>query len=140
MADRESVDQEPPEPGAGLQIAPKGTQFLKKGYRDLDEAEMLTPTAVRFMLAEIDRLHAEATELKPFRDRSYALETRVAILEEKTKSSRAFEVLSGACLTVGAAMVGYSRYLWDTAPNGYVALGLGIALMVGGFVARLVKR
>lgn len=139
MAENDKADQEP-KPSEGVQATPKGTQFLKKGYRDLDESELATPAAVRFLLADIDRLNGEVSELKPFRDRSFQLEKAVAILEEKTKSTLSFEILSAAGLAIGAAMVGYSRYLWDSSPTGYFALGVGLLLMAGGLVARLVKK
>jgi hypothetical protein len=140
MAEAEKSDKEPSEPSEQSQGAPKGTQFLKKGYRDLEEAELATPAAVRFLLGEIERLNGEIAEVKPFRERSYKLETRVALLEEKTKVAVAFEVLSSASLAIGAAIVGYSRYLWDTPPNGQFAVLFGIALMVGAFVAKAVKK
>lgn len=140
MSDSESVDREPEGPEKGLVPAVKGTEFLKRGYRDLEGAELATPTAVRFLLAEIDRLNGDMVELRPFRERSTKLEIQVAILTEKTKSALAFEILSGACLAIGAAMIGYSRYLWDAPPNGYFSLGFGIALMIGGLVSRAVKR
>jgi hypothetical protein len=85
MISDDRIDQESSGVEDGQQIVPKGTQFLRKGYRDLDEGELTSPTAVRFMLAEIDRLGAETAELRPFRERSYTLETRVAILEERPK-------------------------------------------------------
>jgi hypothetical protein len=135
VSEAESADREPELPERGLQPAVKGTEFLKRGYRDLEGAELATPTAVRFLLAEIDRLNGEVEELRPFRKRCGELDIRVAVLTEKTKSALAFEIMSGACLAIGAAMIGYSRYLWDTPPNGYFSLGFGIALMVGGFVA-----
>src|SRR5579872_5888198 len=76
--------------------APKGTHFLKKGYRDLEEVELATPTAVRFLLNENDRLKEEIAELKPYRENSFRLQTEVAVLKEKTKSALAFEILSSA--------------------------------------------
>jgi hypothetical protein len=140
MAEIENADQEPTASEQGTVGTPKGTQFLKKAYRDLDEAELTNPAVLRFLLADIDRLRDELSELRPFREQSYRLSTRVAVLEEETKSILSFEILSAAGLAVGAALVGYSRYLWDSPPNGYFALAFGIVLMVGGLAARLVKR
>jgi len=86
MAEPEELDQEPRVPEGGQAVAIKGTQFLKKAYRDLDESELATPAVVRFLLAEIDRLNGEIAELKPYREQSHNLDKRVAILEEKTRA------------------------------------------------------
>jgi hypothetical protein len=140
MISDERIDQEPTGPEEGQQVVPKGTQFLKKGYRDLDEGELTSPVAVRFMLAEVDRLNADASELRTFRERSAMLETRVAVLEEKLKTNLSLDVLAGASLTIGAAMIGYSRYLWEYPPNGYFGLGFGAVLIILGIAGRAIRR
>jgi alpha-galactosidase len=125
--------------GSGLPRT-KGRQALRKLTREISDDDLTNPAVYRLLLDDVDRLETENVELKQIRGDFYGADKRVAVLEEKQKSHTAFEIISGGCLTVGAAILGYAPVLWASQPSGVMAILLGSILITAGILAKAVKR
>lgn len=141
MDDKEKFDQEPDDVSDEItHPITKSRRSLSRIRRELSEEELSSPAAQRLLIDEIERLDEERADLIDYRDRFYATERRAAILEEKTKTTIASDIIFGTCLTVGAASIGYAPAAWEQQPTGWIFIILGSLLIVGGMIARGVKR
>ena len=118
----------------------KGRQAFKTVTRELSEEDLANPAVQKLLLDDLDRLETENEEHKRYREKFHDADKRVAVLEEKGKTAVAIEILSGACLTIGAAALGYAKVLWSSQPSGWMALVFGFVLLISGIVAKVVKR
>lgn len=91
------------------------------------------------ILEEIERQREENTALRVYRDKFYQSETQRAVLSEKIKSKLSIEIISTACLAVGAAAIGYAPAAWNAQPSGWMALAFGGVLIVAGIVSKAVR-
>ena len=141
MEEKDKFDQEPEDISDELQHPiPKSRRTLSRVRRELSEEELTSPAVQRMLIGEIERLDEERAELIDYRERFYGAERRAAILEEKTKASIASDIIFGTCLTVGAAAIGYAPATWTQQPTGWIFLILGGLLIIGGTIARGVKK
>jgi len=134
----EGANQEPSAP------APKGTSgraSFRGARRTLTEDELTQP-AVRFMLLdEIERLDERVSKLETFEDKFHIADKQAAVLNEKLTAVISIEVIHSTCMAIGAALLGFAPSMWasDDQPNGYILLGLGALLVLGGIIAKAVK-
>lgn len=91
------------------------------------------------LLEELERLGEENGILESFRDKFYASDRQLAVLIEKQKRNVSMEIISGSCLAVGAAALGYAPAVWDTQPNGGITLVFGALLTIAGIWAKAIK-
>jgi hypothetical protein len=63
----------------------------------------------------------------------------LAVLKEKQKRNISTEIVSGSCLAVGAAALGYAPAVWALQPSGGIALAFGIVLTLGGIISKAIK-
>lgn len=137
----EQPDQEPqPSEGTTAVVAPKGRQSLARIRRELSEEELSSPAVQRMLVEELERLERQVIELSEYRERFHLMDKRASILEEKAKHSLAGEIIFGACLSVGAAALGYAPALWTHQPSGWIAVAFGSFLVIAGIVSRAVQR
>lgn len=129
----------PEDPGEGSrqrhqrQQKERHRQALQGITRELSDEDFASPVVQKFLLDEIERLDIENHELNKYRDQFHVKNKKVAVLEEKIKTNIAFEVISIACLTIGAAAVGYA----PAQPDNGIILALGIILILGGIAAKV---
>lgn len=142
MTDDLETSHDPTEDGisAGPESAAKGRRSLSKIRRELSDDELSSPAVQRMLIDEIERLERENTDLREFRDRFYSADKKAALLEERSKKLLSGEIIFGACLTIGAAAIGYAPAAWSDQPSGYLSLIFGGVLVVGGICSRLVQR
>jgi hypothetical protein len=69
--------------------------------RELDEQELESPVARKFLIDTVDRLEDENQSLRHFQDEFYQTDKKAGILEEKLKLKLATDVMSAVCLSVG---------------------------------------
>lgn len=141
MSDSERLDQEPEvkEPEKAIET-PKARRAFSKVRRELSEEELSSPAVHRLLLDEIDQLEQQVVELSEFRDRFHKTDKEKAVLEERLRISIASEIIFGVCLTIGAALIGLTPFLWTTKPQGHLSLGIGIILIIGGIISRAVRK
>ena len=141
MFDREPTE-EPTEDHTGAEPKPtaKGRQSLSKIRRELSDEELLSPAVQRMLVDEIERLERENADLSEFRTRFHSMDKKAVLLEERAKKSLSGEIVFGACLTIGAAAIGYAPAAWSSQPSGWLSLIFGTLLVAGGIVSRVVQR
>lgn len=136
-------DVEPQEVAEGApQLASKGTSSRKsflKLRRELSDEEASSPAVQRMLLDEIERLDAERGELASFRNKFHESDKRAAILEEKFRGKISTEIIHVACITVGAAALGYAPSIWQTQPMAWMSTIFGVVLIIAGLAAKAVK-
>jgi hypothetical protein len=139
----EQPDFEPQEPiGDQPPLATKGTSGRKsfaKLRRELSDDELASPAVQRMLIDEIERLDSERIDLSSFRTKYHDSDKRVGVLEEKFKGKIAIEIIHVACITVGAAALGYAPSIWQNQPTAWMAAIFGLVLVLAGLVARAVK-
>lgn len=92
------------------------------------------------LLEELERRREENSGLQSFRDRFYTADKELSIANEKLKNNLSSEIISTACLAVGAAALVYAPVVWDKQPSGWIALVFGSVLTIAGVVAKAVNR
>jgi hypothetical protein len=117
-------------------------EFLRVGRKVLNEEELSSPAARRFMIAEIERLDAECTALRglaaPYND----LRVKCAVLEESQRRSRWYNILSVMCLSAGSAGLGAApSYLAisDLHGVGWTFAIVSGVLVVAGIASRVFR-
>ncbi len=127
------------EDGSGLP-ASKGKRAFQNITRELSDKDLTNPAVGKLLLNELDRLESENAELSNYREQFQEADKKVAVLQEKNKTHLATEIISAVCFTIGAVLIGYAPVLWKSQPSGWIALALGSILIIGGIVAKVVKR
>lgn len=142
---REAQDVEPegsaPEGGGGGSKSKKERHAFAKVRRELTDEDLASPAILRILLDDIDRLDAENTELKDFREGFYRVTTDLGIEKERGRKEIAAEVISATCFTLSGAVLGFVPLLWKAGEvTGPVALGIGLILFGAAIVAKAVRR
>ncbi|ASU40505.1 hypothetical protein hmeg3_20850 [Herbaspirillum sp. meg3] len=91
------------------------------------------------LIDEIERLDAERSDLASFRGKFHEADKSAAILEEKFKGKISIEIIHIACITVGAAALGYAPSIWQMQPTAWMTGIFGVVLIVAGLAAKAVK-
>ena len=135
-------DIAPEDTGVGAPLShSKGRRAFSKLRRELTDEELSSPAVQRLLIDDIERLEKENGRLGEYQDSFYSADKKAAVLNEKLRPSVAQEVIFGVCLTVGAALIGFSPSLWaDDKPYGEISLAFGVILILGGIASKVVKR
>lgn len=134
-------DIQPEDTGAVAATAPTGKtrRALSTLKRELTDDELASTGTQKMLLEELERLSEDNLRLDSFRSLYYEADKDVAVLKEKQKKNIAFEIISGACLSIGAAALGYAPYLWNHPPSGLILIAFGIILTIGGVIAKAIR-
>lgn len=129
------VDRDKMVPAVGGRAALSGIR------RQLNEDDLSAPGTQRLLIDLLDCAERERDDLKPYVGLFHEADKGREVLAEKLKADRSIEVMSGAGLAIGGAIIGLAPY-FDSMRGGYgfYSLILGIFLMVGSIVGRLVKK
>lgn len=114
--------------------------FLSSAMRDLSEEELDSPAARRFLIAEIQRLDTECDEGKSLSLSYNDLRVENAQLRERSKKSRAIEILSFVSTSAGAAGLGAApSYISvaEVAGVGWVFAVVAAILVLTGIICRI---
>ena len=137
--DQEVAPEDTGEPVPAPHI--KGRKAFNNLRRELTDEELSSPAVQRMLIDDIERLEKETEKLVGYQDRYYSAEKKAAVLDEKLKVQVAQDVTFGVCLTVGAAILGLAPSLWlPDKPHGWISIGLGVVLIVGGIASKVVRR
>ena len=116
--------------------------FLQLARKDLSEEELSSPGVRRFLIAEIERLDTDCVELRTIRDRYNEQRVELAVLQESSKASKFYELLSFVTLSVGSAGLGAAPSYFainGAASTAWVVLILSCILVMTGIAARVFK-
>ena len=133
---------QPDDVGATLAPAPesKPGRALSRLKRELTDEELATPGAIKLLLEEIERSREEIHALQSYRDRFYTSDKELSVATEKLKGNLSAEIISTACLAIGAAALVYVPEVWKEQPTGWIAAIFGGVLTIAGIVAKAVVR
>jgi hypothetical protein len=113
---------------------------LRELRRELSDDDLKSPGTQKMLLDELGRADAECESLRSFVPLYHEADKHAAVLEERLRTHTALEVMFGVGVGIGGALIGVAPSIWDSQPQGYLALGLGTVLLVGAAVGRVVKR
>ena len=126
---------------APLTIAPTGKrQAFRDIRRQLQETELASPGVQRLLLEDLERAEGQCDILQGYVDRYHEADKRAAVLLEKVRTQTAIEIYFGVGLGVGCAIIGLAPSFWDTTSKGPITLTVGILLVIGATLGRLIKR
>jgi len=117
----------------------KPRRALSRLKRELTDEELGSPGAQKMLLEELERLGEENSVLQSYRDKFHDSDKQLAVVNEKRRRDIAMEVLSGGCLTIGAAALGYAPAVWSAQPSGWISLVFGAVLTIAGIIAKAIK-
>jgi len=134
-------EQQPEETGAIVTpVAVTKTRRALSGLkRELTDAELAEPGTQKMILEELERLSDENSRLSSFQDDYHRVDKNLAVVKEKQKRNIAAEIVSGSCIAVGAAALGYAPAVWASPPSGAITLVFGAVLTIGGIIAKAIK-
>jgi len=95
---------------------------------------------MKMLLEELERSREEIHTLESYRDRFYGCDKELSIATEKLKGNLSVEIISTACLAIGAAALVYAPEVWKDQPSGWIAVIFGAVLTVAGVVAKAVRQ
>ncbi|MGH8219045.1 MAG: hypothetical protein ACREUT_10850 [Steroidobacteraceae bacterium] len=133
---RTPADAEPAPSEATQEFASKGRQSFAGVRRNLSEDELKSPGVQKMLLDDIERLEKEVSELRNFRNRFYAEETKCAVLRERRTRSTAIEVVHITCLAIGSVLITYAFSFWTVQPLGWISVISGFVLLSGSIAAK----
>jgi hypothetical protein len=115
-------------------------QSFRNIARSLSAEELCHPGVVKLTIENLDRAEEECEDLRSYMDKFHAADVERNILREQLKAIRALEVAFAVLIGLGCAVIGVTPSFWDATERGPIALGLGIAMVCGGIVVRVVRR
>lgn len=120
--------------------SPKG--IPKRPYskltRELSEEDLSNPPVQKFLLGEIDRLEERIQQLEDFEKQFHENDKERAVLEEKLKTSNAYEILYSFCLAFGSGLIGLTP-TFEFADKGWILFVLGVILLFCGILTKYKK-
>ena len=132
---------QPDETGAKPVQTPilKSRKALSRLKRELSEEDLSTPGVQKMLVEELERAEEENNELKTFRDKFNTADKELAVSKEKLKGWTSLEMISTACIAVGAAALVYVPEAWKNQPDGWIALIFGVVLTFIGVLAKAIR-
>ncbi|WP_244807909.1 hypothetical protein [Caballeronia zhejiangensis] len=141
MADLDAVpDEESAVPLVDDTTVKPKLKALSRIRRDLTDDELQSSGVQKLLIDKYEDSQELVQELKAYRDKFAEADKGLAVAEHKLQRNRAFEILSGTGLAVGAAMIGYAPNAWSSQPTGYMILGFGVVLTIGGIGAKVIDQ
>jgi len=114
--------------------------FSKIGI-ELSEDDLKNPGVQKLLLAEISNLEQEVFKLESFKDQFHEVDKSREVLKEKQKTFLFAEILYSVSLTVGSLLIGLTPSLKSAdGSNSYITLGVGVALIIGAVLSKVVRR
>jgi len=140
------VDEETEEPealaarGDENSPQPKGRRrSLGKVRRELTEEELGSPGVQKMLLDEVDRLDGIEGDLKSVSEKCQATETKLAVANEKLKTSGAFDIISIGTIAIGSLLFGAVFSMEDNQELFWIIIVISLILVAAGIGAK-VKR
>lgn len=123
----------PPPQQAPIPAVPAFSRRAFQGLKiELTDAELANPGTQKCILDMLYQAEEERNDLREFRKKYFEEAAKVEVADEKLKTSKVNEVMFGAGVGVGCAIIGLAPWLWGMTPDGHLAGG--IALVLGGLL------
>lgn len=92
------------------------------------------------LLEKLENAEAKCDVLQAFVERYHQADKRVAVLEEKLKANLVIDVSFTVGFGVGCSVLGLIPTFWDGTAKGPAALAVGLILVVGSVIVRIIRR
>jgi hypothetical protein len=115
-------------------------QVFSEIRRQLAEEDLASKGVQKLLLSELETSEGECEALRAYIERFHDADKRAAVLEERSKTSTATEIMFAVGLVVGGGLIGWAPALWDQSSKGPIALALGIVLIAGSAIAKALKK
>jgi hypothetical protein len=109
-------------------------------FRQLSSEELSNPGVQKLLLDDLERAESECELLQTYVERFHDADKRAAVLEERLNKQTAFDILFTVCIGLGGAIMGVAPLFWGQGSKGPITLWIGILLVIGSAVARVVKK
>ncbi len=113
---------------------------FKKINHDLSEKDLASSGVIKLLLNEIVKLEYNVSNLSNYRKKYHETDKERIRLEEKQKHYFPHEALFSLCITIGALLVGLYPSMNGDNNNGNIALGVGIVLIIGAAISKVLKK
>ena len=109
--------------------------------RQLNEEELRQPGVQKLLIEDFEKAETECEALRSYIEMYHEKDKEVARLSEKLKTNIAFEIMAGAGLTGGGAIVSLAPSIWDPKDTwkGIAALGVGFLFIIGSTIAKILQ-
>ena len=114
----------------------KSRRAFSRLKRELTDEELGSPGAQKMLLEELERLGEDNSVLQSYRDKFYDCDKHLTVANAKLKRTIGMEILSGGCVAIGAAAMGYAPAVWTSQPTGWISLVFGAVVTVVGIAAK----
>ncbi|WOS41698.1 hypothetical protein [Xanthomonas rydalmerensis] len=109
--------------------------------RDLTSEELASPGAQKLLLDDLERLYRENSLIASLRDSLHAEKLENCRLNANLGTKKSIEIMSMAMSNVGALLVGFGPFAWDSIKLvTFVCVLLGIGLVVAGFMTQKIPK
>ena len=137
--EHDDSDKEPTDVEAVPHIKSSKKAFSKLKI-ELSDDDLSSPGVQKMLLAEIERLESTALASDGFKGKFHQKDKECAVLKEKDKTFVFSEILYSVSLALGAALLGITPSLTATNVSLNVVWGIGVLLVIGALVAKVVKK
>lgn len=135
------ADIQPDEAGAKPSAPPtqKTRKALSNLKRELTDEELGSTGVQKLLIDEVEKTSEENSELRGFREKFHEIDKKCEVLAAKQKTAISIEIISMACLAVGAAALGFAPSLWPHQPAGWISIAFGAVLLILGAAAKAIR-
>jgi hypothetical protein len=107
---------------------------------ELSDDDLKSQGVQKLLLAEISRLESAAIHADNYRERFNESDKECAVLKEKGKQVVFSEILYSVSLTLGAALFGLTPSIKSDSVSPNVIGAIGVVLIIGAVIAKVVKK
>lgn len=115
-------------------------QAFRDIRRQIEEEDLGSPGVQKMLLDDLERAESECEILQGYIERYHEADKRSAVLEERLRTQTAVEIFFGVGVGLGGTILGLAPVFWDTQPQGALALVVGLILVIGATIGRVMKR
>src|SRR5271157_3728241 len=109
----------------GDEMPAVGRKLFRSVSQELSDTDLKDPGLQKMLLAEIERIDSECVNLKGYVERFNEADKERAVLQEKLRTVTSIEVVFGAGMGIGGAMMGLGLSFPENARTyGYFLFGL----------------
>ncbi len=108
--------------------------------RELLESDLSNSGVQKLLLDELKRAKSDFIHYRSYIERFHEADKRAAVLEERTRTIKAIDLYFGLGKELGCLILGLTIALWKIQPLGWLSLSIGVLLVGGAYLARIINR
>ena len=115
-------------------------QAFRDIRRQLTDDDLANSGVQRLILDELERADEQCEVLQTYVSQFHEADKRAAILEITARSEKTVEILFGVGVGLGGTLIGLTPSVWQEGYSGIIVLAVGVVLVVGAVLARVVQQ